>query len=360
MLPVQEHAARLLWVSPDSTSDQRLLLDSGGLRRVFLDLLGRPPLEEEYSTWLGKSREALVDAVLPTEEHWRNWLDEQLYYFLLIDNFRPTTDGVRALPRLMAGGEVGVREALHRICLTASFDRRNPGPDTFVTVVMEQILGLTVQRATRELEIGKKIYDGARGAFLGRPGNSQTDIVHIAVSDPRALGYFLERECLRILRAPLPTEEAKDCAERLEEDPTAFRDILRSWFLSAAYDRKLATNRPLPNRIFVRALHVDLLGRLPDELEAQRFRTALDGLADSAPLRALLARLMLDSGKAAIPERAAIHDSAAWTRAQFERLLGRQPTARECAAFLDALQDPACRPATVLYAIVSHPEYQTW
>lgn len=343
-----------------SSPDEGPLMDASSLRRMFLDLLGRPPLEGERSEWSGRARVALVDAILPREEFWQNWVDEQLYYFLLVDNFRPTTEGVRTLPSLLAQGKLGVREALHRICLSSSFERRNPGPDTFVSVVMEQILGLTVQKTVRELEIGKRVYDGARGTFLGKPGNSQADLVHIAISDPRALHYFLEREHQRLLRQPIPVDLAKEWVARLEREEHAFPDILRGWLLSTEYDRRLRSSLPQPNHMFVRALHVDLMGRPPDELETQRFRTALDGLSDATPLRSLLARLMLDSGKVRLPERGAVADPTAWIRGEFERLLGRQPDASELAVFLEAFADPACRPATILYAIVSHPEYQTW
>ena len=109
-------------------------LDAGGLRRLSLDLLGRPPYLEERGEWLLKSRSQLVELVLQCEAFWTNWLEEQLYYFLLIDNFRPTADLSRSIAAQLANGTLGVREALHRVCLTASFDRRNPGPDTFVTV----------------------------------------------------------------------------------------------------------------------------------------------------------------------------------------------------------------------------------
>jgi len=335
-------------------------LDAGSLRRVYLDLVGRPPYLAEVSDWLGKERSALVERTLSGEEFWRNWLEEQLYYFLLIDNFRPLTEGVQEIPASLARGSLGVREALHRICLSSSFDRRNPGPDTFVTVVMEQLLGLTVQKATQELEIGKKLYDGRSGNFLGRPGSSQADVVHIAVADDRALVYFLGREHERLLRAqPAPGDMAK-WSESLKRDEFSLPSILREWFASATYDRRLTIRRPEPNRLFIRALFVDLFGRLPEDDEAQRIRSALDGLADPTPLRSLVARLILDSGKAPVPDRTAIGDPEAWVRECFERLLGRAPVASEQATFLDAFRDPSCRPATVLYAIVSHPEYQTW
>jgi hypothetical protein len=44
----------------------------------------------------------------------------------------------------------------------------------------------------------------------------------------------------------------------------------------------------------------------------------------------------------------------------FSRFLGRPASAEELSVFVTAFHDPACRPTTVVYAIVSHPEYQTW
>ncbi|MEQ1891202.1 MAG: hypothetical protein ABL998_01565 [Planctomycetota bacterium] len=175
---------------PSAQDDGRLPAPvSGHLRALTLDLVGRPPYPAEVERWAGRARNEVVREILAGEEFWRHWLDEQLYYFLLVDNFRPETEGVTELPTLLAGGELGVIEALHRICLSSSFDRRNPGPDTFVTVVMEQLLGITVQKSVRELEIGKKIYDGASGKFLGKVGSSQADVVNIALGDERAPGF---------------------------------------------------------------------------------------------------------------------------------------------------------------------------
>jgi len=325
-----------------------------------MDLVGRPPYPTEIDLWTGQPLDQLVHSLVSGEEFWRNWLEEQLYFFMLIDNFRPAADSVGEIPEEIAGGRLGVREALHRICLSSSFDRRNPGPDTFVTVVMEQLLGLTVQKVPRELELGKRMYDGTPGRFLGMTGDSQADVVRIALSDQATLPHFLQREYQRLLRRAPERRELAEWTARLSEDALAYSVILQEWYLSPAYERRLATRAPEPNRLFVRALFVDLAGRLPDEGETQRIRNALDGLADAGPLRSLVARLILDSGQAKVPRREEIDDPAAWIRATFERFLGRLPDASEQAVFLESYQDPSCKPSTVLYAIVSHPEYQTW
>src|SRR5690349_15943082 len=170
------------------------------LRTLYLDLLRRPPFDEERTSFradvtdhttacttpgavtpapllgpvdlAGKSR-----ALAASPEFWQQWFEEQLYYFLLVDNFAPRGEGMLEIPGELAAGKLHVRDAIHRIALSSSFDQRNPGADTFVTVVMEQLAGLAVEKNRRELEIGKAMYDGKPGNFLGRAGSTRSDIV---------------------------------------------------------------------------------------------------------------------------------------------------------------------------------------
>src|SRR5262245_22357207 len=90
-------------------------LHRGPLRTLFQDLVGRPPFESERATWSGKPKMELVEFAIGSEEFWANWMEEQLYYFLLIDGFRPPAEGVRSLPGQMTRGDIGAREVLHRI-----------------------------------------------------------------------------------------------------------------------------------------------------------------------------------------------------------------------------------------------------
>lgn len=337
-----------------------LALDHHVLRTVCLDLLGRPPLPVEREAWLGRDlREYLVETT-GSLEFWEHWLDEQLYFFLLIDNFRPETEGVRSVPQKMVEGRLDPREAVHRVVLSPSFEMRNPGADTFVTVVMEQLAGMRVQKKARELEIGKALYDGRSGVFLKHTGNSQADVVRICVESKEFARVFIEREYGRLVHREGPKKALGSWSMAFYREPGLFGDLVREWFASEAYMARLEEQHPLSNRAFVNALHVDLLGRMPTQAEAEPMREALDGLGDSAPLRSILARLLLDSGRVEIPEKAAIGDQRVWAAALFPRFFGREGSEGEVNAVCGALDEPSCRPATVLYALLSHPEYHRY
>ncbi|MBK7875056.1 MAG: hypothetical protein IPJ77_04775 [Planctomycetes bacterium] len=327
------------------------------LRTLAMDALGRPPLESERAEWSTKSRAELVDALLATRAFWDHWKEEQLYYFLLLNNFRPKSDRVAAISAELAEGQLEVRAATHRIALSSSFDQRNPGADTFVTVVMEQLCGLEVKKNARELEIGKKVYDGADGTFLGASGKTQADLVRIAIQSPQFTRHFLAREYARYVHAKPDPKELATWAARFDADPKSFRGIVRDWLLSPAYDARVARGAPQENRLFVRALYVDLVGRAPTDEEAEPLREALDGLADPTPLRGVFARLLIDSDKVKLPKREELADAGAWIDGLFARLLGRAPSTEERATFVGSLAEPGCRTQTVVYAIVSGAEY---
>ena len=339
----------------------RQALDARALRVLTLDVLGRPPFRAEWERWLGRPRAAWVEAHVGGFEFWRQWLDAELYTLLLIDEFRPPTEQVDAWAQDLTDGRVGALEVLHLILLSTEFDRRNPGADTFVTVVMEQLLQVTVQDQKRELERGKKIYDGRPGVFLDERGGSQADVVRIAMADPRTARNLVARTHRRLLHAELDEEQLAEAGERIEAGRGAFPHVVAGWLAGPEWPRRLASPAPIDNRRFVRSVHVDLLDRLPTEEETRRMRTALDGLADPRPLRAILVRLMLDSGRVSFrvpgspsPSPGELVDHA------FERLLARSPTEEERTTFLEVLEAPGARPETCLLALLSHPDYQTW
>ena len=332
-------------------------LDHHMLRTVCLDLLGRPPLPEERAEWLDKDLRDFLKQTTSGLEFWEHWLEEQLYFFLLIDNFRPENEGVKAVPEKLFEGRLNPREAVHRIVLSPSFELRNPGADTFVTVVMEQLAGMRVQKRIRDLEIGKALYDGKPGTFLKHHGDSQADVVKICVESKDFAREFISREYERMVHRAGPKKPLSSWSRSFHKDPAEYRDLVRTWMTSEEYMRRLEEQHPLSNRAFVNALHVDLLGRMPTRAEAEPMREALDGLGDSAPLRSILARLLLDSGRVRVPSKGELSSRRDWAASLFPRFFGREASVTELDAICEALDEPSCQPSTILYALLSHPEY---
>ncbi|HIG10150.1 MAG: hypothetical protein ABGY71_10575 [bacterium] len=335
-------------------------LGLGVLRTLYMDLLGRPPFSAEIQAWRGRGRREWLDSVLGSFEFWEHWLGEQLYFFFLIDNFRPTSEALGNLSRKLDLGQLSVRDAVHRIGLSSSFELRNPGADTFVTVAMEQFCGLRVEKNQRELEIGKSLYDGKPGLFLGRHGSSQSDVVHIAVSDKRFARSFVAREYERLVHQAVPKKALAGWARSLQREPGEYLKLVRAWVLSEDYDGRLQRRVAQSGRLFIRTLFVDLTDALPTPEEAEPLRKALDGLSDSAPLRSILVRLLLDSGAADLPKREEIRDPSLWVGSHYQRLLGREPRKSELDACVATLAHPEGRPETVLYALLTSAEYHRY
>jgi hypothetical protein len=333
-------------------------LDARAVRAAHQDLVGRPPYAAEAARWTGGARAELVDALLAGREAWAHWLAEELWYFLLVNNFAPRGEGIMAIPDELAAAKLDVRAAVHRVALSPNFESRNPGADTFVTVVMEQLAGLEVERFPRELAAGKKAYDGGAATFLGEPARTQADVVANAIASEGFARHFLTRQHERLLRAKPDAKALAAWATEFRREPARFRDLCRAWLLSDAWDARLTRRAPMSNRRFVRALFVDVTGALPADAEAETMREALDALADPAPLRGVLAQLLVESKHAKLPSRAEVLDAEAWIRAQFERLLSRAPEEAQLREFLLAWSDPACQPRTIVLALVTAPEYQ--
>ncbi len=328
------------------------------LRALSIDLTGRTPLADDWKLAQGRPRVDVVHEVAGSLAGWDGFYEEELFYFLLIDNFRPSTDGFLAMPKLLAERKVSVQEATRQIVSSQFFNARNPGNDTFVTVVLEQLLGLTVQKETATLEAGKKMYDGYSSLFIGKQGSSQSDLVRIAVESDGFEPCFLERKFVAIFGSEPPRKRLLADAARLRGDPLCWLTIVSEWLCSQAYEELLTRPREKSDRVFVRSLFADLLGRVPDYQEFRRCRNALLALSDSRPLRSVLIKMMLDSGMGD-SLLAGAADTKSLIADQFLRLLARAPTASESESFAREL-DGGTDKKLLLRALLTHAEYQTY
>jgi hypothetical protein len=326
-------------------------------RAIHVDLAGRTPLPKEWQALQGASRHDVVHALVASLPAWEGFYEEELFYFLLVDNFRPSTDAFTALPQQLAEGRTNVREALRNIVSSQFFNARNPGNDTFVTVVLEQLLGMTVQKETGTLEAGKKMYDGYSATLLGKKGASQSDLVRIVVESDGFEPFLLSRKFEAIFGAPPPRKRLAADAAKLRAQPAAYPELVAAWLASQAYEDLLAKPRPKSDRVFVRSLYADLLGRVPDYQEFRRCRNALLALSDSRPLRSVLIKMMLDANLGDIDAPGA--DRAGFVRGLFLRFLAREPTAKEGEGFTRELA--AGGDARLLVrALLTHAEYQSY
>ena len=325
------------------------------IRAAYVDLTGRTPLPQEWQDAVGKTRGQFVQQLAHSLEFFEGWYERELFYFLLIDQFRPSTNSFAKIPQSLASKSMSVKQCLRALVSSQFFNQRNPGNDTFVTVVLEQLLGMTVQKEIATLESGKKMYDGQSVRFLGQRGRSQADLVRIVMEDERFETAFLQRQYQQLVGRKLASDDLRSAASRLRQDPDLFSELVIEWLSSQPYEEATQSLRAKDDQVFIRSLFVDLMGRTPDYQEARRCRNALLALSDSGPLRSVVVKLMLDSESGWNWQDT--QDAETQVRELFLRFLCRVPTADELQTFVAAIQ-AGTSIRTVLRALLTHWEYQ--
>lgn len=329
------------------------------LQHLAFDVLQRSLRPTEQRAYLDAELAVVVPRLLQNQEAMVAWFDEEIFYFLLLDNFRPTGATIEQVPTRLQKGELTARDAIGEILLSTGFTQRNPGNDTFVTVVLEQCLGYQVQdsKVKPVLAAGKQIYDGKKGRFLGVDGQNQADLLRIVLGHVDFARHLLDRHHQRLFGAPLGKDDA--VIARVHGDWKQFFPVLGEWLQSEAYVTLAQKKRPKTERQFLRGLFQDLLERTPDHDELRNLRNALQSMADPTPLRAVLAKILLDSGKAKLPPCEPGSEDV-FVRDCFHRYLARQPNDAELAKFVAALQKDGANPGHIVRALVGCPEYQLY
>jgi hypothetical protein len=328
-------------------------------RALYLDTVGRTPDpgELELAT-LGRPT-LLLRTLCGSDEFWQQWYEEELFYFLLVDNFRPEEVGQGgSIPEQLASGDLNMLDAVRTVASGSAFNRANPGNDTFVSVVFEQFLGITVQEHPALLEAGKRMYDGERASLWGMEGRGQADVVRIACAQPGFAELIVLRQYERLVGITPPRKQIQRWAEQLRENPEVFPDLVREWLVSEAYAHRLGMLRRKSDRQFIRGLYVDLTGEPPSQEVMQRHRTALAAVADSGPLRSVIARVLLNSVGSGYGQRHDPVDAAPLVRDLFLRFLGREPGPEEMEGFSLVYEQCDCHPELLVRAVTTHQEYQ--
>jgi hypothetical protein len=141
--------------------------------------------------------------------------------------------------------------------------------------------------------------------------------------------------------------------------------------------RSAKVPREKSNDQYLRASYADLVSRAPESYmfevddangqqqytfpvdEQQTLQTAADSVGDPAPLRALIVTGLVSGAESQLPDKSAV-DPSQFIRGQFQRLLGRDPSPYELAAFVASWSDPSVGPRTIVRAIVGSREYQSY
>lgn len=333
------------------------LSDRRHVRAIYLDLLGRTPTSDEIELAASSKAGVLVRHLCRAREFWEHWYEDELYYFLLIDNARPEDRGEDGIVARLAAGELDMLDAVRSIVSGSAFNRANPGNDTFVSVILEQLLGLDVQRNKALLEAGKKMYDGSSSKLFGDRGRGQSAVVRIVTLQDEFAALIARRQFQRVVGLQPNREQVQDWAAQLREQPQSYPELVREWVLSPRYEQRLQSLRAKTDSQFIRGLWVDLTGQRPEPVELQRLRGALSVLADAGPLRSVIARALLDAESERFPKRGQV-DGEELIRDSFLRYLGRSPSAEELQDFALIYAQEDTKPVTIVRSIVTHWEYQ--
>ncbi|MEK7483242.1 MAG: PKD domain-containing protein, partial [Planctomycetota bacterium] len=332
------------------------------IRKVFFDTFNRAPSIAEYSRFQNQSPEQVVDQILSSYEFWENWYEDELFYFLLIDNFRPANEALLSIPERLHKKQFHTREAIQSIVISQYFNARNPGNDTWVTVVFEQLLGMKVQekKNVKHLVTGKKIYDGYKEKLFNQEGKSQADVIYITLAQDIFYELYILRHYERYFGEKPKKEAVQPEIEQYKADPGCYSTIVKQWLLSQKYRDSAWKLRSKTDFKFVRALYVDLLGRRPSFEEYRLLRNALQALSDSRPLRTILVKLIVESGQFTLPEKSAISNSNQWIREQFFRYLCRFPTEQELSIWSSTFPQRFCSPQLMVEALLLNREYNSY
>ncbi len=325
------------------------------LRRLYLDVLGRPPTPPEAIAEERKGIKFLVKNIMLRAEGGRAWVEEVAIRFGLFDDYRPVSDDARdlALKIPAEGTPPHVVEGV--LARDPSFLRRHPPGRPLAKAIGELLLGRPPSDA--EVLAAIELADGTPADIPGIGTVPDSRAWLVKVLDSRA---FRRAAVLRRLGRFVDSGDARKRVERAlgainegQQEWTAFlSDLLRS---ERYLNRKRL--RPKGTVTFLRSLFVDLLERKPTDRELAALVRAVKTLPGKSAAFAAVVRVLIDSGETPLPLLVEIRDGPAWITDRFLRYLGRKPRTQEMKLYGQALLHPGGGPELVVHALLTSPEY---
>jgi len=325
------------------------------LRRLYLDVLGRPPTPPEVLAEERKGIEALVKNILLRSESGRAWVEEVSFRFSLSGDFRPTGEEAAALALRVPAESTNPVQLERVLALDPSFLRRHPPGRPLARAIAELLLGRAVRDEETQAALLLAAGQEATLPDLGPVATSRAWLRKVLASEA-----FERAATLRRLRHFLGSGDAK---QRLPAAVSAVRTGGKAWrvFLEGLLQERAYLERrrlrPKGAVTFLRGLFIDLLERKPTDRELAALVRAVGSMPGQGAAFAAIARVMIDSGQAPLPLLVDIGDAPRWLTDRFLRYLGRRPSTAELKAYGAVLLDPEGGPELVVEALLTGPEY---
>lgn len=324
------------------------------IRRLYLDVLGRPPTPPEALSDDRIGVKRLAETILLRAEAGRAWYEEVTARFGLIGDYRPTSDEARDLPLRIPAAMPSPAEVERILALDPAFLRRHPPGRSLALAIGDLLLGRAPTQA--EIDAALALAQGQAASIAGVEVTSERQWLREVTTSEAFERAALRRRVDRFLPSGDARRAVPEALIALRERKGAWRRFQIEMLQSPRY-RKRTTLRPKDDLTFVRSLFYDLLERKPTERELAALLHAVRQMpGDSAPL-AVLAKVMIDSGEVPLPLLVRIKDGPRWLVDRFLRYLGRRPSPGELKAYGEALLHPQGGVELVVQALVTGPEY---
>lgn len=325
------------------------------LRRLYLDVLGRPPTPAEAIAEERKGVRALVKNILLRAEMGRAWVEEVQIRFGLFGDTRPVSDEAISLALRVPSENLPPHVVERTLALDPSFLRRHPPGRPLAEAIARLLLGRAPTDAETRAAVALAAGETAELPELGTIDAPRAWLVKVL--DTRA---FRRAAMLRRLGRFLDSGDAGKHVGRalnaVEEGHKAWRAYLEGLLTDRAYlERKRL--RPKGTVTFLRSLFIDLLERKPTDREMTALVRAVGAMGDDTAALAAVVRIMIDSGQAPIPLLVDIYDLPRWLKDRFLRYLGRLPNKTELLEYGKVAQDPEGGPELIIQALLTGAEY---
>ncbi len=325
------------------------------LRRVYLDVLGRPPTVSEVLAEEKSGVRGLVRNVLLRAESGRAWAEEVSIRLGLYDEFRPT-GGEASDVALRIPSESLLPHEVEAVFVTdPAFLLRHPPGRSLAEAVGHLLLGrapLPAERtAARQLAEGQP----ATLPGIGEVRESREWLVKLTASDEFQRAA-LQRRLERFLPSGDVTRLIESALGASRRGRQEFRAYLEEALVEPAYldRRQLRLKDPLT---YLRSVFVDLLERKPTDRELVALVRALGNMPAGGGAQAALVKVLIDSGEVPLPLLVDITDGPLWMTDRFLRYLGRRPTSAEMQIYGKALLHPMGGPELVVLGLLTGAEY---